>query len=558
MKQSQLYIPTSKDVTNQAVCKSHIYGLKAGLMTQVSAGIYAYLPMAVKILKNIETIIREEIDAIGANEVILPLLEPQELWEQTGRWQNYGNELFRVYDRKNTGFALGPTHEEIITEIVKNYLVSYKKYPLNLYQIGTKFRDEARPRFGLLRGREFIMFDGYSFHTSSESLMKTYNDYYNAYCKIFNRLGLDYRVVEADNGKIGGSSSHEFMVLADIGEDTIVYVDNEEKAYNIEVAPVYFEQKELEQEKAIEEIYTPNCATIEELNNNSEIDENKLIKTLAFKKDKELILVMLCGNDELNETKLAKILDVEDLEFADDKLIEEHGLVKGYMSPYKIDNVRILADNFVKNVSNMIMGANKKDYHLKNVNLKDFTNIEFYDLKNINEGEYLTKDLGPVKLAKGIEVGHIFALGDRYTKCMNVNYLSEQQKQEVPLMGCYGIGVSRLLSAIIEQNHDDNGMILPREIAPFNVHIILLDPKNDIQNNLCDNIIKVLKENNITYLIDDRKERPGVKFNESDLLGLPIRIVIGKKANENIVEFKYRNNDICEEIKVEEIINKLK
>ena len=558
MKQSNIYIPMSKEVTNQAICKSHIYALKAGLITQVSAGIYAYLPMAVKILNNIEKIIREEIDNIGANEVVLPLLEPQELWEQTQRWQNYGSELFRVQDRKNTGFALGPTHEEVITDIVKNYLVSYKKYPLNLYQIGTKFRDEARPRFGLLRGREFIMFDGYSFHTSIESLMETYNDYYEAYCKILNRLGLDYRVVEADNGKIGGSSSHEFMVLADIGEDTIVYVDNEEKAYNIEVAPVYFEQKEIENPKDIEEIYTPNCSTIEELSKNDNIDASKLIKTLAFKKEDELILVMLCGNDELNETKLAKIIDVEELEFADNESLSKYGLVEGYMSPYKINNVRVLADNFVKNVGNMIMGANKKDYHLKNVNLTDFEKIEFYDLKNIKEGDYLTKELGPVKLTKGIEVGHIFALGDRYTKCMNVSYLSEKQKQETPLMGCYGIGVSRLLSAIIEQNHDENGMILPKEIAPYDVHILLLDPKNEIQNNLCQDIIQKLKENNIKYLIDDRQERPGIKFNESDLMGLPARVVIGKKANEKIVEFKYRNNDINEEIKIEEIIEKIK
>lgn len=565
MKQSLMYIPMTKENPNNAVCASHILGLKAGLMHQTAAGIYTYLPLATKMLNNIETIIREELEKIGANELILPLLEPAELWEKTGRWQGYGSELFRVVDRKNTAFALCPTHEEVITDLVKNYLVTYKKYPVNLFQIATKMRDEARPRFGLLRGREFVMMDGYSFHTSLEDLDKTYNDYYQAYCNIFERLGLEFRVVQADNGKIGGSSSHEFMALAPIGEDTIAYVENTKSAYNVEIAPVYYKEQAPNEADflAVKKVTTPGCKKCEEVAEFLGNDLTKHVKAVAIKGNKEgsVVLFMLRSDRTLNEVKATKLADVDDFILADEADLQANGLVEGFMGPIGCnDKVKVFVDQEVKDLVNVVIGANEEDSHLINVNFRrDVNNATYCDLREVEEGDYLAKDLGPVKFARGIEIGHIFALGDKYTKDLEVKFLNENQQQETPVMGCYGIGVSRLISAIIEQNNDENGIIMPKSVTPFDLHLLVLDyNKNEAQRQYADKLASDLEANGFKVLIDDREVNPGVKFSEADLLGLPYRITVGKKLVDNEVEIKERSSGEVSVVKTNDVIDFIK
>lgn len=565
MKQSLMYIPMTKENPNNAVCASHILGLKAGLMHQTAAGIYTYLPLATKMLKNIETIIREELEKIGANELILPLLEPAELWEKTGRWQGYGSELFRVVDRKNTAFALCPTHEEVITDLVKNYLVTYKKYPVNLFQIATKMRDEARPRFGLLRGREFVMMDGYSFHTSLEDLDKTYNDYYQAYCNIFERLGLEFRVVQADNGKIGGSSSHEFMALAPIGEDTIAYVENTKSAYNVEIAPVYYEEQAPNEADflAVKKVTTPGCKKCEEVAEFLGNDLTKHVKAVAIKGNEEgsVVLFMLRSDRTLNEVKATKLADVDDFILAEEADLQANGLVEGFMGPIGCnDKVKVFVDQEVKDLVNVVIGANEEDSHLINVNFRrDVNNATYCDLREVEEGDYLDKDLGPVKFARGIEIGHIFALGDKYTKDLEVKFLNENQQQETPVMGCYGIGVSRLISAIIEQNNDENGIVMPKSVTPFDLHLLVLDyNKNEVQRQYADKLASDLEANGFKVLIDDREVNPGVKFSEADLLGLPYRITIGKKLVDNEVEIKERSSGEVSVVNTNDVIDFIK
>lgn len=565
MKQSLMYIPMTKENPNSAVCASHILGLKAGLMHQTAAGIYTYLPLATKMLNNIETIIREELEKIGANELILPLLEPAELWEKTGRWQGYGSELFRVVDRKNTAFALCPTHEEVITDLVKNYLVTYKKYPVNLFQIATKMRDEARPRFGLLRGREFVMMDGYSFHTSLEDLDKTYNDYYQAYCNIFERLGLEFRVVQADNGKIGGSSSHEFMALAPIGEDTIAYVENTKTAYNVEIAPVYYKEQAPNEADflAVKKVTTPGCKKCEEVAEFLGNDLTKHVKAVAIKGNKEgsVVLFMLRSDRTLNEVKATKLANVDDFILADEADLQANGLVEGFMGPIGCnDKVKVFVDQEVKDLVNVVIGANEEDSHLINVNFRrDVNNATYCDLREVEEGDYLAKDLGPVKFARGIEIGHIFALGDKYTKDLEVKFLNENQQQETPVMGCYGIGVSRLISAIIEQNNDENGIIMPKSITPFDLHLLVLDyNKNEEQRQYADKLASDLEANGFKVLIDDREVNPGVKFSEADLLGLPYRITVGKKLVDNEVEITERSSGEVSVVNTNDVIDFIK
>lgn len=565
MKQSLMYIPMTKENPNSAVCASHILGLKAGLIHQTAAGIYTYLPLATKMLNNIETIIREELEKIGANELILPLLEPAELWEKTGRWQGYGSELFRVVDRKNTAFALCPTHEEVITDLVKNYLVTYKKYPVNLFQIATKMRDEARPRFGLLRGREFVMMDGYSFHTSLEDLDKTYNDYYQAYCNIFERLGLEFRVVQADNGKIGGSSSHEFMALAPIGEDTIAYVENTKSAYNVEIAPVYYEEQAPNEADflTVEKVTTPGCKKCEEVAEFLGNDLTKHVKAVAIKGNEEgsVVLFMLRSDRTLNEVKATKLANVDDFILAEEADLQANGLVEGFMGPIGCnDKVKVFVDQEVKDLVNVVIGANEEDSHLINVNFRrDVNNATYCDLREVEEGDYLAKDLGPVKFARGIEIGHIFALGDKYTKDLEVKFLNENQKQETPVMGCYGIGVSRLISAIIEQNNDENGIIMPKSVTPFDLHLLVLDyNKNEEQRQYADKLASDLEANGFKVLIDDREVNPGVKFSEADLLGLPYRITVGKKLVDNEVEIKERSSGEVSVVNTNDVIDFIK
>ncbi len=556
MKQSKLYMPMTKDVNTQAVAKSHQLALKAGMIHQTAAGIYSYLPMATKTLQNIEKIIREELEKIDANEVILPLLEPAELWEKTGRWQGYGAELFRVTDRKNTEFALAPTHEEVVTELIKNYLNSYKKLPINLYQIGTKMRDEARPRFGLLRGREFVMMDGYSFHSDDTDLDNTYMQYYQAYVNIFTRLGLEFKVVTADNGQMGGSKSHEFMALAEIGEDTIVYEDKNEMAYNLEIAPVYTEIMNVAATSEVSKVHTPNQKTITELVEKQNINVEQTLKTVCFNIDGELVLACIRGDREVNEIKVLKHFGGQEIEFADNTLLEANGIIEGFIGPKDLaENIKVVIDNEVANMATIFTGANEVDYHFDNVNYsRDLSEYPLADIRNIEVGEKLSADSEPVKFARGIEIGHIFALGKKYTESLNVEFLTEKQQKATPTMGCYGIGVSRLLSAILEQNNDENGIIFPNTVAPFDVHLIALDYlKNAEQREFTDKLYNDLVSAGFKVLLDDTKERPGVKFAQADLIGLPNQIVIGRGFVDNNVEFKKRSAKERQVINVTEI-----
>ncbi len=553
MKQSKIYIPTLKEVPSNAEIQSHKLLLKAGYIHQNAAGIYTYLPMATKVLNKIETIIREELDFIGANEIKMPFLQPSDLWEASGRWANYGAELFRVEDRHERSFALAPTHEEVATDVVKNYLNSYKKFPMNIYQIQTKMRDEKRPRFGLLRGREFIMMDGYTFDRNDEELKDSYDAYYGAYKRIFKRLGLDYKIVGADNGSMGGMYSHEFMAISEIGEDFIAYEEGTDIAYNVEAAPIY-NVYEMDKEEALnsELIHTPNFKTINDLKEHELIDESKLLKAVCYNVDSKLVIAFVMGNQEVEETKVAKIFNAQsEIEIADEKLLTSFNLIPGFIGPLDLpSDVEVVFDKEIKFKKNLISGANKKDYHIKNVNLEG---VEYFDIKKAKKGDLIREGGNPIDIKKGIEIGHIFALGKKYTKGLGVNFLNEEQKTEIPTMGSYGIGVSRLLSTIIEQNNDEDGIILPDVISPYKVHIIALDYEK--QKDEIEKLTKDLDKKGLTYLLDDRKQRPGIKFKDADLIGIPKQVVIGKKFVEGLVEVKNRKDEEKKEIKVEDIIS---
>ncbi len=553
MKQSKIYIPTLKEVPSNAEIQSHKLLLKAGYIHQNAAGIYTYLPMATKVLNKIETIIREELDFIGANEIKMPFLQPSDLWEASGRWANYGAELFRVEDRHERSFALAPTHEEVATDVVKNYLNSYKKFPMNIYQIQTKMRDEKRPRFGLLRGREFIMMDGYTFDRNDEELKDSYDAYYDAYKRIFKRLELDYKIVGADNGSMGGMYSHEFMAISEIGEDFIAYEEGTDIAYNVEAAPIY-NVYEMDKEEVLnsELIHTPNFKTINDLKEHELIDESKLLKAVCYNVDSKLVIAFVMGNQEVEETKVAKIFNAQsEIEIADEKLLTSFNLIPGFIGPLDLPSgVEVVFDKEIKFKKNLISGANKKDYHIKNVNLEG---VEYFDIKKAKKGDLIREGGNPIDIKKGIEIGHIFALGKKYTKGLGVNFLNEEQKTEIPTMGSYGIGVSRLLSTIIEQNNDEDGIILPDVISPYKVHIIALDYEK--QKDEIEKLTKDLDKKGLTYLLDDRKQRPGIKFKDADLIGIPKQVVIGKKFVEGLVEVKNRKDEEKKEIKVEDIIS---
>ncbi len=556
MKQSKMYIPTLKEVPSNAEIESHKLLLKAGYIHQNAAGIYTYLPMATKVLNNIEKIIKEELDYIGANEIKMPFLQPSDLWEASGRWQNYGAELFRVEDRHSRSFALAPTHEEVATDVVKNYLNSYKKFPMNIYQIQTKMRDEKRPRFGLLRGREFIMMDGYTFDRNDEELKESYYAYYEAYKRIFSRLGLDYKIVGADNGSMGGLYSHEFMAISEIGEDFIAYEEGTDIAYNVEAAPIFNDYKMEEEDILdVEKIHTPNLKTIDDLKDALNLKESKFLKAICYDVDGELVVAFVMGNQEIEETKLAKVLNASnEIELASDELIKSAGLTPGFIGPLNIgSNVKIILDKEIKFKKNLVAGANEKDYHLKNVNI-DLE--DFYDIRKAKKGDLIREGGNPIDIKKGIEIGHIFALGKKYTEGLGVSFLNEEQKSEIPTMGSYGIGVSRLLSTIIEQNNDENGIILPKVISPYQIHIISLDYEK--QKDFIQEIEEKLKERKIQYLLDDRKQRAGIKFKDADLIGIPTQVIIGKKFDEKVVEVKERNGNEKKELKIEEFFSFVK
>lgn len=557
MKQSTMLIPTLREVPADADIKSHQLLLRAGFIRQNASGVYSYLPLANRVLKKVENIVREEMDAAGAVELLMPSLVHAEAWQESGRWYTYGPELIRLKDRHDRDFVLGPTHEEVITQLVRDEVKSYKRLPLTLYQIQTKFRDEKRPRFGLLRGREFIMKDAYSFHSSAESLDKVYQKLFQAYSNIFTRCQLNFRAVIADSGAMGGKDTHEFMVLSDIGEDTIAYSDTSNYAANIEMAPVISKyEKNGESIKELEKVKTENQKTIEEVSTYLNVDAQKCIKSLLFKIDEQFVLVLARGDHEINDIKLKNLYEASTVELASPEETKEVlGCTIGSLGPIGVSNVDIIADHAVEVVENGVCGANEEHYHYINVNPeRDFVVKQYADLRFIQEGDLSPDGQGTILFAKGIEVGHVFKLGTRYSEAMNATYLDENGKSHPMIMGCYGIGVSRTMAAVVEQYNDEKGMIWPANIAPFDLHLVAINMKDEAQSSLAEELYDKLQKNRFEVLLDDRAERPGVKFADSDLIGLPIRITVGKKAAEGIVEVKIRKSGEMQEVHKDQLV----
>lgn len=555
---SKFFMPTLKENPSDAQVPSHIYLIRAGFIRSLAAGIYEYLPLGLRVLRNIESIIRKHMDNAGALEILLPILTPANLWKETGRWDVYGKELFRLKDRKDTDFALGPTHEETITDLVRKHVKSYKDLPLNFYQIQTKFRDEARPRYGLIRGREFIMKDGYSFDISEEEATKTYETMKEAYHKIFTELGLDYLMVEADVGAIGGKFSHEFVVKVPSGEARIVYCEKCRYAANIEAAKLHRNKLPPEEIKPIEKVYTPSISSVKDVSRFLEVEENKVVKTLIYNIDeKDFVAVVIRGDIELNQTKLANVLNAVDVRLATSEELQKIGVVEGFVGPINL-NIKMIADESVRDLHNFVVGANEKDYHYKNVNIdRDFSVDGFFDLATAKEGDPCPICQSPLKQTTGLEVGHIFLLGTKYSKAMSANFVDRDGKEKPIVMGCYGIGVSRLISAIVEQNHDEKGIVWPENIAPFKLHILVLNAKDEDSLKIGFYIYKKAKEMGIQVLLDERDISAGMKFKDADLIGIPHRIVVGKAIQEGKIEYQQRSSAEKVSISLDDVVGLL-
>ncbi len=562
MRLSRAFVPTSKETPKDAVLPSHIFLVRGGFITQVASGIYNFLPLGKRVLDKIRAIIKEELDRAGCQEVSLGIVTPCELWQESGRFGKYGKELLRFKDRKENCFVLGPTHEEMMVDLVRNRITSYKQLPLNLYQINWKFRDEARPRFGLLRGREFLMKDGYSFHESTEDMQREYALMEETYKKIFSRLGLEFRVVEADVGAIGGSASKEFMVLASSGEDTVAICSECEYAANVEAAE---RQKpkapaEAPEFSNFEPFYTPNLTSIEELSDFFKVHPYYFVKAVAKKalydEGEEIVLFFLRGSDELQETKAQNAIRANELVDASEEELEKAGIVPGFIAPYE-QSCKIVLDEDLKNAKGLICGGNKKDYHLIGADLSGFDEALFVDIAAVKEGDLCPKCGAVMKLTKGIEVGHIFQLGTRYSQAMNATFLDKEGKAKPFVMGTYGIGVSRLVAATIEQNHDERGCIWPLSIAPYQVDIIVSNVKDSEQFEFAQNLYEELQNAGIEVVLDDRSDRFGPKIKDFELIGFPYGIIVGKGLKEGTVQLVNRKSlekkDVAKENIAEEI-----
>lgn len=561
MRQSKMLIPTLREVPNDAEVLSHQILLRAGYIRQVSAGIYSYLPLANRVLDKLKTIMREEFEKIGAVEMLMPAILPAELWQESGRYETYGPNLYRLNDRNDRQMILGPTHEETFTELIRDEVNSYKKLPLNLYQIQAKYRDEKRPRFGLLRGREFIMKDAYSFHASQESLDETYKDYEKAYTEIFKRCGLEFRAIIGDGGAMGGKDSKEFMAISEIGEDTICYSTESDYAANLEMATSYYvPKKSHETQLEMEKKETPDVKTIEEVAAFFDVQPQKIIKSVLFTADEQPVLVLVRGDHEVNDVKLKNFLGADFLEEATEEEAKNYlGADFGSVGPIGVaEEVKVYADRHVQDLANSIAGANETGYHYINVNPeRDFNVLAYEDLRFVQEGDPSPDNNGVLAFTRGIEIGHIFKLGTRYSESMGATVLDENGREKHVIMGCYGIGVSRLLSAIVEQNADENGIHWPKGIAPFDLHVVQMNLKDEFQTNLTNEVEKAMNEAGYQVLVDDRNERAGVKFADSDLIGCPIRITVGKKAVDGIVEVKIKKTGEMVEVRKEELVNTL-
>lgn len=545
MKISEIFAPTLREVPAEAEVISHILMLRAGMIRKAASGVYTFLPLGYRVIKKVIQIVREEMDKKGGQELMLPIIQPAELWMQSGRWHVYGDELFRLKDRHGRDFALGPTHEEIITDLVKGDVRSYKQLPLLLYQIQNKYRDERRPRFGLMRGREFIMKDLYSFDRDKEGLNISYQKMYDAYSRIFTRCGLQFRPVEADPGAIGGSGgTHEFMVVADSGEAAIVYCDTCNYAANVEKAEAVPDSGNTAEEmKEMQEISTPGARTIDEVTGFLNTGPEKLVKTLIYRTEAETIAAMVRGDREINEIKLQNLLGSLQLEMADERTVQEiTGAATGFAGPAGLKGIRVIADNEIMQMRNIITGANKTDTHMINVNPgRDFEPDQTADIRMVRAGEKCPRCEGILLEARGIEVGQVFKLGTKYSEALGAKYLDENGREKLMVMGCYGVGVSRTVAASIEQNHDQDGIIWPMPIAPFHAVVVPVSSKDEKQLELAQQIYYSLNDSGVEAIIDDRNERPGVKFKDADLIGFPLRVIVGTKAvEEGTVEIKHR------------------
>ncbi len=563
MRASQYYIVTAKEAPSEAELISHKLMLRAGLIKRLSSGIYTWLPMGLKIVRKIERVVREEMNAIGSMEMLMPAVQPAEIWQESGRWEFYGKELLRMKDRHERDFCLGPTHEEVVTDTIRKDIKSYKQLPLSVYQIQTKFRDEVRPRFGVMRAREFVMKDAYSFHANYDSLVVHYNQMYQAYCNIFNRLGLKFRPVAADTGSIGGTGSHEFQVLADSGEDIVVYSDECDYAANLELAESQPSRKERPQaQSSMVKVATPTQKTCEEVTEMLGVDLASSVKSLVFVGvDNKPVLLLIRGNDTLNEIKAGKLKELkEPLEFASQDMIKEaFNCQPGFIGPVGFDGI-VIADREVGLLADFVCGANEDGYHLTGVNFgTDCKEPVIADIRNVQAGDTTPDGKGKIKLCRGIEVGHVFQLRTKYSEAMNVTYLDQNGKSQLMEMGCYGIGVTRILGASIEQNNDENGIVFPLNMAPFELIITPANyNKSEVVRLEADRLYDKFKVAGIDVILDDRNERIGFLLADSELLGIPHRIVVGEKTLlEGKVELYNRKTRETELVELDTVIQNL-
>lgn len=568
MKFSKMFIPTTKETPNDATLPSHQYLVRGGFIAQTGAGIYDFMPLGKIVLEKIRAIVKEEMDEAGANEVQFGFVTPLSLWQESGRATTMGAEMLRFKDRKNGEFVLSPTNEEAVVNMVKNRITSYKDLPVHLYQINTKFRDEARPRFGLMRGREFLMKDGYSFHSSEEDLVREFNLMEATYKKIYTKLGLDFRVVAADSGAIGGSGSKEFHVIADSGEDTIVICDSCDYGANIEAAnrkPRHFTAwfENTNTPASMEKVLTQDLKTIEEVSNFLSISKAQTIKAVIkraiFEEKTEIVVFFVRGDDELEETKACNAVNALELTDATEDDIKEAGLVAGYCGPFNLpSNINFFVDLEIKDEIGLACGANEEHYHLINTDLSTLKDVKYFDLVAVQEGDICACCGGKLSYTKGIEAGHIFQLGTKYSAAMNANFLDENGKAKPFVMGCYGIGVSRLVAAVIEQNHDEKGCIWTKATTPFMVDIIVSNSKKEDEAQVGEELYAKLKHAGISTILDDRiNARFGFKMSDFELLGFPYAVVIGKKLAEGFVEIVDRKTLEKIDVKVEDVLGKI-
>ena len=557
MRVSKMFLATQREIPNDAEIPSHQLMLRAGLIRKVASGVYSFMPMGYRVYRKVENVVREEMDKAGAQELIMPAILPAEVYMASGRWERFGPEMFRLKDRGGRQFCLGPTHEEPFTEAVRDTIRSYKQLPVTLYQIQHKYRDEKRPRFGIMRCREFVMKDAYSFDCDEAGLDVSYQTMYEAYNKIFTRLGLDYTIVDADSGAMGGSGSQEFMVKSEVGEDGICYCDGCGYAANEEKAVCVSPDQDTAEMLPIEKIHTPNVKTIEELMAYMNSEPTAFVKTILYNIDGRIVAAMVRGDRDINETKLGNLYDATEMDLASFADVEEiTGAKVGFAGPVGLKKpIDVIVDLEVAMMKNFIVGACETDYHFKNCNIgRDFEATKIVDIRNLIEGDKCPKCGAPIKMARGVEVGHIFKLGTKYSKALNCVYLDKDGKENTMVMGCYGIGVGRTLAAIIEQYNDEDGIKWPVEVAPYKAIVVPTKVNDEETMGLAEKIYKELQDKDVEVMIDDRNERPGVKFKDADLIGIPVRITVGRRAGEGIVEIKYRMTGETSEMSADEAV----